>query len=105
MINVYSISEIIEASDKILRSPIKDKDNFLTPLYSKLPVIIVKDWSQINKNYLKKQLKIIKSKKYDFSILFMRYWINKIYQKKNTSEKIKYNLFLSRFFKNNIKCF
>lgn len=81
------------------------KDNFLAPLYSKLPVIIVKDWSQINKNYLKKQLKIIKSKKYDFSILFMRYWINKIYQKKNISEKIKYNLFLSRFFKNNIKCF
>ena len=34
MINVYSISEIIEASDKILRSPIKDEDNL--PLDDKI---------------------------------------------------------------------
>ena len=34
MINVYSISEIIEASDKILRSPIKDEDNL--PLEGKI---------------------------------------------------------------------
>ena len=34
MINVYSISEIIEASDKILRSPIKNEDNL--PLDDKI---------------------------------------------------------------------
>ena len=34
MINVYSISEIIEASDKILRSPIKGEDNL--PLDDKI---------------------------------------------------------------------
>ena len=36
MINVYSISEIIEASDKILRSPIKDEGNL--PLEGKIKI-------------------------------------------------------------------
>ena len=81
------------------------KENFLSPLYNKLPVIIIKDWSQIDMHYLKQQIKIIKSKKYDFSILFMNYWIKEIFQKKNTSKKIKYDLFLTRFLKYNIKSF
>ena len=34
MINVYSISEILEASDKILRLPIKGEDNL--PLDDKI---------------------------------------------------------------------
>lgn len=79
------------------------KINFLSPLYGKLPIIIIKDWSQVNLNFLDQQLKKIKSRKYDFSILFMNYWINEIYQKKNISKKIKYDLFLSSLSKNDIK--
>ena len=54
MINVYSISEIIEASDKILRSPIKDEDNL--PLEGK--VIIKKKETDvlINKSLILKNI-------------------------------------------------
>ena len=60
MINVYSISEIIEASDKILRSPIKDEDNL--PLDGKIIIKKKETDVLINKPLILKNIE--KKKRY-----------------------------------------
>lgn len=50
----------------------------LDPLFEELPVVIVKSWSQLNKKFLQKQLKVMANKKYNLQKLYFEYWINLI---------------------------
>ena len=47
-------------------------------LFENLPVIIVKDWNEINEEFLNKEYQKIHKKEYDFSILYSDYWKNEI---------------------------
>jgi hypothetical protein len=50
----------------------------LDSLFEKLPVIIVKDWNEIDEEFLNKEYEKIHKKEYDFSILYSDYWKNEI---------------------------
>lgn len=50
----------------------------LDPIYAKLPVLIVKDYSEITEKFLLEQYSILKNKKYDFSVLYTDYWKKEI---------------------------
>jgi hypothetical protein len=50
----------------------------LDALFDKLPVIIVKDWFEIDEEFLNKEYEKIHKKEYDFSILYSDYWKNEI---------------------------
>lgn len=45
-------------------------------LYDDLPVLIIKDWNILTKDYLNNQYQNMISKKYNWEKLFMNYWIN-----------------------------
>jgi hypothetical protein len=47
-------------------------------LFNDLPVLIVDRWSDVNINNLSKAANDILNKSYDFSPLFMKYWLDKI---------------------------
>lgn len=47
-------------------------------LFDDLPVIIVKNWSQVTKEFLEQQYSKIKQKNYNFKKLYADYWLNKI---------------------------
>jgi len=47
-------------------------------LFEKLPVVIVNDWSIIDKEFLNAEYKRLQEKEYDFSILYSKYWKNEI---------------------------
>jgi len=75
--------------------PIILKTNKLISLYKKMPVIIVKDWNIINHNFLKKKYIKLKNKKFNYNILFMKYWINLIEQNKvKQNKKMTYKSFI-----------
>lgn len=50
----------------------------LDPLYEDLPVLIIQDWNQLNKNFLKKKYLEITKKKYSLRKLYIDYWQRKI---------------------------
>lgn len=54
------------------------KTSTLDPLYKDLPVIIVKDWFDINESYLNKEYEQLKNKPFKKEKLFMDYWENMI---------------------------
>jgi hypothetical protein len=54
----------------------------IDPLYEDLPVIIVKNWADINEDYLEKEYERIKNKPYKREKLFMDYWIDLILESK-----------------------
>ena len=47
-------------------------------LYSELPVLIVKDWSDVTKPLLESTLAEFKDKKFNYDKLTLKYWIDKI---------------------------
>jgi hypothetical protein len=47
-------------------------------LFENLPVIIVKDWNEINEEFLNSEYIRLQKKEYDFSILYSDYWKNEI---------------------------
>jgi hypothetical protein len=57
------------------------KTSGLDPLYEGLPVLIVNDWSEIDKDLLENTLNEYKMASFDYNKLKLEYWINKI---KNT---------------------
>ena len=59
------------------------KTSVIDDLYDDLPVLIVKEWSDINDELLKKTFSTLKNKTYNFSKLALKYWVNKIYSYKN----------------------
>ena len=60
--------------------PIIQSDKDLDPIYERLPVLIVKDWSVLTKKYLQKKYKLIterlKKGYYDLELLDVNYWKN-----------------------------
>ncbi|MDR3646466.1 MAG: hypothetical protein P4L22_02915 [Candidatus Babeliales bacterium] len=54
------------------------KTSILDELYEDLPVLIVKEWSEVTEKFLEEKYIEICSKKYNYEKLYMPYWINKI---------------------------
>lgn len=54
------------------------KTSTLDPLYEDLPVVIVKNWTEVTENFLKEKLSELTKKKYSIDKLFMNYWRKKI---------------------------
>lgn len=55
----------------------------LDPLFEDLPVIIVKNWSQVSQKFLEDAFHKVLNKEYKFEKLYLDYWINLIYSYKN----------------------
>jgi hypothetical protein len=47
-------------------------------LFEGLPVLIIDDWYQLTEDFLNQKYKEIKSKNYDYSKLYLRYWVDRI---------------------------
>lgn len=54
------------------------KTSKIDKLYDELPVLIVKEWSDINEELLIKTINEFKKKKFNYDRLTLQYWINKI---------------------------
>lgn len=54
------------------------KRNSVTPLYEKLPVIVVDDWTEVNSHYLREYSNNFSSKKFDYSSVFKSHWTSLI---------------------------
>jgi hypothetical protein len=54
------------------------KTSVLDPLYEDLPVLIVKDWSDVNNTLLTKTVGDFKNKKFNYDKLTLKYWMEKI---------------------------
>jgi hypothetical protein len=50
-------------------------------LYSDLPVLVVDEYSEINKTLLKVTLELYSQKKFNYKKLHMNYWLNLVNQK------------------------
>jgi hypothetical protein len=51
------------------------KTSAMDPAFADLPVVIVKDWSEITENFLLKKWEEMKSKRYNLEKLSLAYWI------------------------------
>jgi hypothetical protein len=51
--------------------------NAITPLFKRLPVIVVENWAQVTPQFLEKSYRKIENRKFAFSSLFLRYWTDK----------------------------
>lgn len=54
------------------------KTSGLDPLYNDLPVLIVNDWQDVNKNLLEDTIDNFKEKQFNYSKLSLDFWMNKI---------------------------
>lgn len=54
------------------------KRNPMSGIFEKLPIMIVEDWSEINADNLRRFSLQITDRKFDFSILFREYWIQRM---------------------------
>lgn len=54
------------------------KSSPIDPLYDELPVLIVKEWNNINEELLINTINSFKSKKFNMVKMTLEYWINKI---------------------------
>lgn len=57
----------------------------LDPLFSDLPVLIIKDWEVISASYLNEQYERIKQKTYNMEKIFIPYWIGRIFSENGYS--------------------
>jgi len=51
-------------------------------LYQDLPVLVIKDWNEINEDFLNKKWEEFKNKKWNMEKLTLKYWLEKINGKK-----------------------
>jgi hypothetical protein len=68
----------------LLKNIVIVKTSPLDCLYTDLPVLIVNDWSDLNKELLYTTIDIFKTKQFDYSRLYLNYWKNLIYKEKET---------------------
>lgn len=54
------------------------RDTTLTPLFEDLPVVIVKDWEEVTREFLEKKFQELKSKSWSRDKLYITYWFQKI---------------------------
>lgn len=57
------------------------KSSLDTSMYSDLPVLIVNDYSEINKKLLNDTLELFSQKKFNYDKLYMNYWLELVNQK------------------------
>jgi hypothetical protein len=62
--------------------PILKKSNF-TNILNGLPVVILNDWNELNKERLLSEYQRIANSNFDYSKIFLKYWINNLNSKKN----------------------
>lgn len=53
----------------------------LDPLYTDLPVLVIKEWEEISEEFLNEQYEIMKQKTYNLDKIYIDYWINFIMSK------------------------
>lgn len=63
------------------------KSSTLDPLYQDLPVLVVKEWTDITKKFLEEQYPIFRAKKYNYNRLYFKYWEDLIKQAQATIRK------------------
>jgi hypothetical protein len=54
------------------------KTSALDSLYDELPILIVKEWSDINIDLLEKTINEFKNKRFNYDKLLLKYWVEKI---------------------------
>ncbi len=54
----------------------------LNPLFEDLPVIVVKDWNEVTKEFLDQKFEELKTKKFNFEKLHAKYWRDLIFSKR-----------------------
>lgn len=59
------------------------KTSTLDPMYQYLPVVIVQKWEDINEQFLHNEYEKIQKKSYNFSKLYIDYWVGLINERKN----------------------
>ena len=59
------------------------KSSPIDMLYQDLPVLIINDWKEINKQLLIDTITIFKNKKFNFEKLTLKYWLEKMKSHKN----------------------
>ena len=62
--------------------PIMQSSQALESLCADLPVILVKDWSEVTEEFLNRKYEEMKGKQYNLRKLYMQYWVDKINEKK-----------------------
>lgn len=62
------------------------KSSFLNSLYENLPVVIIKNWSEVTKEFLDNKLEEFQKKEFDWQKIFAPYWFEKI---RNVQNKIR----------------
>jgi len=58
------------------------KTSGLDSLYTDLPVLIVKEWTDINEELLQDTISYFKNKQFNYARLLLSYWMNLINEKK-----------------------
>jgi hypothetical protein len=54
------------------------KHSLLDSLFDDLPVIFVRDWSEITERFLEQKYKEIQSTSYNYNKMYAEYWIQEI---------------------------
>lgn len=54
------------------------KRSSISELFEDMPVLIIDDWAQVTPNYLSRQHRALAERKFDYSNLFLSYWLNRI---------------------------
>jgi inositol phosphorylceramide mannosyltransferase catalytic subunit len=62
----------------------------LDALFKDLPIVIVKDWSEVNELFLKQQYEIIQRKQLNKAKMFFDYWLRKIAEIKQEAQMAVY---------------
>ena len=58
------------------------KQSGISKLFENLPVCIVKEWNEVDEQFLEDNLKYFLKQRFNFSSLFNDYWLENIYRKK-----------------------
>lgn len=61
-------------------------DSSIAELYNNLPVVVVKDWQELNEEMLAKYYDKISSQKYDLKKIYADYWFNELNKKKRVAQ-------------------
>ncbi|PIS02349.1 MAG: hypothetical protein COT85_06175 [Chlamydiae bacterium CG10_big_fil_rev_8_21_14_0_10_42_34] len=59
------------------------KTSSLNSLYEDLPILVIEDWNQVNKSFLKHKYKEFQTKSFSMEKIYMNYWIKLIDSYKN----------------------
>ncbi len=67
------------------------KESGISKLFKNLPVCIVKDWREVNEEFLRNNMQYFLEKTFDYSHLFNNYWLANIYLKRVNYQNVSMN--------------